>query len=136
MAQEEKTREEAKRIYKPIKSYWITDKADKELPTYAEELGKKLVKNGLTNSKIRSIYGEIKRIQTGDYKKCESSFFLLRPKMAYAAGREGKNIGVQLFKFFFDDAYTYVNDEKTFKNFCNLIEAVLAYHKAYGGKEN
>ncbi len=136
MAQEEKTREEAKRMYKPIKSYWITDKADKELPTYAEELGKKLVKNGLTNSKIRSIYGEIKRIQTGDYKKCESSFFLLRPKMAYAAGREGKNIGVQLFKFFFDDAYTYVNDEKTFKNFCNLIEAVLAYHKAYGGKEN
>ena len=123
-------------MYKPIKSYWITDKADKELPTYAEELGKKLVKNGLTNSKIRSIYGEIKRIQTGDYKKCESSFFLLRPKMAYAAGREGKNIGVQLFKFFFDDAYTYVNDEKTFKNFCNLIEAVLAYHKAYGGKEN
>ena len=136
MAQEEKTREEAKRMYKPIKSYWITDKADKELPTYAEELGKKLVKNGLTNSKIRSIYGEIKRIQTGDYKKCESSFFLLRPKMAYAAGREGKNIGVQLFKFFFDDAYTYVNDEKPFKNFCNLIEAVLAYHKAYGGKEN
>ena len=123
-------------MYKPIKSYWITDKADKELPTYAEELGKKLVKNGLTNSKIRSIYGEIKRIQTGDYRKCESSFFLLRPKMAYAAGREGKNIGVQLFKFFFDDAYTYVNDEKTFKNFCNLIEAVLAYHKAYGGKEN
>lgn len=56
--------------------------------------------------------------------------------MAYAAGREGKNLGVQLFKFFFDDAYTYVNDEKTFKNFCNLIEAVLAYHKAYGGEEN
>lgn len=132
----ERTREEARRMYEPIKSNWITDKADKELPIYTEKLGKKLVQNGLTNSKIRSIYGEIKRIQIGDYKKCESSFFLLRPKMAYAAGREAKNLGVQLFKFFFDDAYKYVNDEKTFKNFCNLIEAVLAYHKAYGGKEN
>ena len=106
-------REKARRMYKPIKPNWIIDKADKELPTYAEELGNELVQSGLTNSKIRSIYGEIKRIQIGDYKKCESSFFLLRPKMAYAAGREAKNLGVQLFKFFFDDA-----------------------HKAYGGKEN
>lgn len=59
----ERTREEARRMYEPIKSNWITDKADKELPIYAEKLGKKLVQNGLTNSKIRSIYGEIKRIQ-------------------------------------------------------------------------
>lgn len=122
-------------IYEEISPKWITDKADRDLPAYAEKLGKKLVENGLTNSKIRSIYGEIKRIQVGGYKNCESSFFLLRPKMAYAAGRERMNLGVQLFKAFFDDAYRYVNDEKTFNNFCNLIEAVLAYHKAYGGKD-
>lgn len=68
-------REKARRMYKPIKPNWIIDKADKELPTYAEELGNELVQSGLTNSKIRSIYGEIKRIQIEDYKKCESSFF-------------------------------------------------------------
>lgn len=55
--------------------------------------------------------------------------------MAYAAGRELENAGVQLFKLFFEDAWKEVQDEKTFKNFCNLIEAVLAYHKAFGGKD-
>lgn len=121
----------------PWKTEWITTQADKDLTYFAEKLGKTLAdKNyGLTNSKIRSIYGEIKRIQTSGYEKQKPSFYLLRPKMAYAAGRELENAGVQLFKLFFEDAWKEVQDEKTFKNFCNLIEAVLAYHKAYGGKD-
>lgn len=121
----------------PWKTTWITIQADKELTYFAEELGKTLADKsyGLTNSKIRSIYGEIKRIQTSGYEKQKPSFYLLRPKMAYAAGRELENAGVQLFKLFFEDAWKEVKDEKTFKNFCNLIEAVLAYHKAFGGKD-
>ena len=121
----------------PWKTEWITTQTDKDLTYFAEKLGKTLAdKNyGLTNSKIRSIYGEIKRIQTSGYEKQKPSFYLLRPKMAYAAGRELENAGVQLFKLFFEDAWKEVQDEKTFKNFCNLIEAVLAYHKAFGGKD-
>ena len=34
----------------------------------------------------------------------------------------------------FDAAFVHVSDDKTYKNFCNLIEAILAYHKAYGGE--
>lgn len=121
----------------PWKTTWITLQADKDLIYFAEELGKKLANKdyGLTNSKIRNIYNEIKRIQTSGYEKQKSSFYLLRPKMAYAAGRDLENAGVQLFKLFFEDAWKEVKDEKTFKNFCNLIEAVLAYHKAFGGRD-
>ncbi|WP_314666871.1 type III-A CRISPR-associated protein Csm2 [Prevotella aurantiaca] len=115
---------------------WIIEGADAKLPDFAEALGEYMAKNRLTNSKIRSIYGEIKRIQMGKFEQEKASFFLLRPKVAYALGRDDKNRGLQLFKLIFDKAYPLVHDQKTYQNFCNLIEAILAYHKANGGKDN
>lgn len=114
---------------------WIEVGADQSLPAFAEKLGEAMALNELTNSKIRSIYGEIKRIQISSYEKEKSSFFLLRPKVAYAMGRDPKNKGLNLFKQLFDKASVYVTDSKSYINFCNLIEAILAYHKAYGGKD-
>jgi CRISPR-associated protein Csm2 len=118
--------------YKPE---WITKEADRNLIVYAEAAGKFMATNGLTNSKIRSIYGEIKRIQMGEFEKEKSSFFLLKPKVAYALGRDDKNEGLKLFKLIFDRCSQEVNDQKSYLNFCNFIEAILAYHKAYGGKD-
>ena len=106
---------------------WITEQADKSLVEFAG--------NGLTNSKIRSIYGEIKRIQMGTFEEEKSAFYLLKPKVAYALGREPKNEGLKRFKQIFDDCYDKVVDEMTFKNFCNVLEAILAYHRANGGKD-
>lgn len=116
-------------------SLWITDSADSALVDFAEQMGKYMAINKLTNSKIRSIYGEIKRIQMGIFEKEKSSFFLLRPKVAYALGREPENKGLIMFKLVFDMGSKYVTDQKTYLNFCNLIESILAYHKAYGGKD-
>lgn len=116
-------------------SKWITVEADKELVVFAEKAGKFMAKNDLTNSKIRSIYSEIKRIQMGGFEKEKSSFFLLKPKVAYAVGRDKNNEGLKLFKKVFDRCYDDVKDQKTYHNFCNLIEAILAYHKANGGKD-
>ena len=115
--------------------YWVTNEADKDLPQFAETMGRYMAKNGLTNSKIRSIYGEIKRIQMSEFEKEKASFYLLRPKVAYALGRDSKNNGLQLFKIVFDHYYGKVENSKTFLNFCNLLEAILAYHKAHGGKD-
>ena len=118
-----------------IKPEWIKIGADEEMVSFAERCGQELVNGGLTNSKIRSIYGEIKRIQgVKDFAKSKPSFFLLKPKVAYAYGRERGNAGLKLFKEVFDSAFPYVSDDKTFNNFCNLMEAVLAYHRAFGGK--
>ena len=114
---------------------WITSEANKDLVKSAEFAGKFMAKNGLTKSKIRSIYGEIKRIQMGTFEKEKSSFYLLKPKMAYALGRDDKNQGLKLFKQIFDRCFEDVTDQNSYYNFCNLIEAILAYHKAYGGKD-
>lgn len=116
-------------------SSWIKKGATELMVKYAEEMGKFMANNGLTNSKIRSIYGEIKRIQMGDFEKEKSSFFLLKPKVAYALGRDDKNQGLKLFKLIFDRCTIDVEEQKTYQNFCNFIEAILAYHKAYGGKD-
>ena len=114
---------------------WIIKGANPALVEYAESAGKYMANNGLTNSKIRSIYCEIKRIQMGMFEKEKSSFYLLKPKVAYALGRDDKNEGLKLFKKVFDVASEYVDDQTSYQNFCNFIEAILAYHKAYGGKD-
>jgi CRISPR-associated protein Csm2 len=114
---------------------WIKIGATPEMVKYAEEAGKFMANNKLTNSKIRSIYGEIKRIQMGEFEKEKSSFYLLKPKVAYALGRDEGNEGLKLFKKIFDQCSTDVENQLNYQNFCNLIEAILAYHKAYGGKD-
>ena len=130
-------RENASSVFSSLvfKPQWIQNEADKDLIEYAEKSGKFMAQNGLTNSKIRSIYGEIKRIQMGDFEKEKVSFYLLKPKVAYALGRDPRNEGLILFKKIFDHCFSFVKDSKTFINFCNLLEAVLAYHKSYGGKD-
>ena len=116
-------------------SQWITSSADNALVDYAEKVGKYMAKKGLTNSKIRSIYGEIKRIQMSEFEKEQSAFILLKPKVAYALGRDANNEGLKLFKEIFDLSSTDVTNQKSYQNFCNFMEAILAYHKAYGGKD-
>ncbi|WCL81678.1 type III-A CRISPR-associated protein Csm2 [Saprospira sp. CCB-QB6] len=79
--------------------------------------------------------------------KAYRSFLLLSPKVAYAA-RRGGGRGIELFQKEFDKMYTAVaecgehNGElkgKLFKDafwrFCDLFEAVLAFHKASGGRD-
>jgi len=124
--------------YQPV---WIEKEADEAMVLFAEKMGQYMADAKLTNSKIRSIYGEIKRIQMGEFEKERSSFYLLRPKVAYALGREKASKGnkgyegLELFKIIFDESSKSVSDTESFKNFCNLFEAILAYHKAYGGKD-
>jgi len=126
-------------------SIWITQGADLSLVKFAEDAGAYMAKNGLTNSKIRNIYAEIIRIKMlGNFQKNKSAFYLLKPKVAYANGREeqykeGKlsivNNGLYLFKLIFDKAFDNIDSDFEYVNFCNLIESILAYHKSNGGKD-
>lgn len=131
-------KEEAAKIFAKNKFLvsWIENGADEALPDYAEFMGKEMADNKLTSSKIRSVYGEIKRIQIGEFAKEKSSFYLLRPKVAYAVGRDKENIGLQLFKLVFDKSAKCVKDKDTFLHFANFMEAVLAYHRAYVKKND
>ena len=94
----------------------------------------------LTTSQLRKFFGDIKRQQMMGY--VESSFVLLKPKLAYAVGRAKQNSGNGKY-YKIEDLYNVLsnaidvvvdhavkNKEIAFKNFIAMLEAIVAYHKA------
>jgi CRISPR-associated protein Csm2 len=126
-----------------FKSEWITKGADDEMIALCQKLGEDLKKNDVSSSQLRNIYGEIMRIKLKGLTKNLTDFYLLKPKVAYNAYRLQKEYQKKFFKEEFLDkvfnkAYDEViksdNKETAFDNFQKFFEAILAYHKYYGGK--
>ena len=59
-----------------------------------------------------------------------TAFVLLKPKLAYAVGRADRNSKIKDFYLTISNLMDLVKDEKTFKNFIQVFEAIVAYHKA------
>lgn len=121
-----------------FKKEWITNGLDRDADKFTEDFGLFLKNQQLTTNQIRNIFGEIKNLQmkiknSEDFKKEESNFILAKAKLAYADGRN-RNAGLSEFRKFFDLAHKEVKDEKTFERFVSFITAILAYHRAAGGK--
>lgn len=133
----------------PINEKWIREGINSEAIDWANNFGKKLTEDennrkALTTSQIRKFYGELKRIQT-DFQKYQSDIPMLRAKLAYAVGRSTNKAGGGGIKYdskikdFFDELSPALrlvekNDKQQFINFVKIVEAVVAYHKFYGGK--
>jgi CRISPR-associated protein Csm2 len=122
----------------------ITDpNGTQKLVEQAERLGKHLKEIGLSTSQIRSLFGEIRQIQAEWGTNPQRAFrrlVLLKPKMAYRARKERKGKAVGELVKVLDPALDYVikaepkDQEKNFQRFVEFLEAILAYHKAYGGE--
>jgi len=124
----------------------ITETGGAELLVqHAKILASELQKTGLTTSQIRSLFGEVRQIQAqwrmGDQQQAlaRRRLILLKPKMAYRAKRERKKT-VEHLVAVLDPALDLVistNDPglqtRYFEHFVDFFEAILAYHKAYGG---
>lgn len=110
-----------------------------------EEFGKYLAQDlreekiyKLSTSQIRSIFGTVKKIEAKGYDaKGARELLMLKPKLAYAAKRAGKNKLADL-----RDVLTMAidivvdglgNEAEKFDHFCDLFESILCYHKASGG---
>lgn len=94
----------------------------------AESLGRKLARR-LKTAQIRKVYSAVKKIQM-NRKFNRNELIMLKPKLAYAAAR---NEHVEGLKIALTEAIDHVNDNDTFNNFVDFFEAILAYHRAYGG---
>ena len=98
----------------------------------AEQLGKQLARN-LTTSQIRNIYGAVKKMQMKGQPDTHK-LLMLKPKLAYAAKRHGG--GVDTLKEVLTQAIDQVgDDQQKFNRFVDFFEAILAYHKAYDGRD-
>jgi len=119
----------------------------------ADKLGNQLARtDNLMTSQIRAIFGEVRRLQgllsfsgldediSSIHEQKESAFrklYLLKPKMAYRKEKE-KGYGVKNLVAVLDPALILVfqdveKREERFVHFIEFFEAILAYHRAYGG---
>lgn len=114
----------------------------KELDRWGEEWGKRLAKEVKTNQ-IRNIYGAVQHIRVRasrpqpDTSDINRRLIFLKPKLAYASGRQGalkplRNFLVQAI----DSVVESKTPEKTRENFFFLMESIVAYHKFHGGKDS
>jgi CRISPR type III-A-associated protein Csm2 len=113
---------------------------DKAAMEEIEKIGTKI--RSVSSSQIRIAYGEVTRL----VMKAEvpiSEVLMLKPKLAYAAGRAPSNKkGAYMFlKQVIShavDITAEVKDNleqtKRFRNLALMFEAILAYHKAAGGE--
>jgi CRISPR-associated protein Csm2 len=92
-----------------------------EIEQFVEKLGSKV-----SISQIRNIYDKV--------KKCESigKLKLIRPQLAYIAGRAEKDYNAKKFVAFLDLLIQELNSKEQMKEFETFFEAVVAYHKYYG----
>lgn len=137
----------------PIKSDWYKNKVSNETVEWAEKFGTHLAKKSefafsdaqltkrkqkkgrdvrrdiLTTSQLRKFFGEVKRQQAKGYDKSE--FILLKPKLAYAVGRaKDEDAKIHDFYHVLAPVIEKIENEKEFKNFIKIFEAIVAYHKA------
>lgn len=93
-------------------------------------------KRALSTTQLRNFFGEIRRIQLKGYSKNTPEFIMLKPKLAYAKARvlkDGKGNKIEDFELLLSSLISNVSKEQHFLNFVNFVEAIVAYHKAYGG---
>ena len=129
--------------YDKLNTDWITNGITKESIIWAEKFAGHLAKkpprgsrepSELTTSQLRKFFGELKRIQAIGYEKKKVDFAMLKAKLAYASGRSishNKPGKIEDFRTELSNGIDKVETDNHFKNFVNLTEAIVAYHKAF-----
>ena len=122
-----------------------TSEAIQTLIEVAESIGQHLAKS-VTTSQIRNIFGTARMIEQEvktleDDKplpiRVQRDLQMLRPKLAYQYGRIQKRDekeGMGALTGILSEAIALVgSDVRRFRNFMDFFEAILAYHRRYGG---
>lgn len=121
-----------------------TDQLIKDAEQKAKEMtnDQKNEKMRIRTNQVRNFYSSVIRIkQKYEIEKkwtreIETQVQLLKPALAYAAGRQN---AVKPFKDFIEPQIESLlssdNKEKALEKFFVLIESFIAYHKFYGGKD-
>jgi CRISPR-associated protein Csm2 len=122
-----------------VRAFVTQDASARAMVECADDLGRFLQNKKVTTSQIRSAYGNMKKLEMAGWQgdRTQREMLLLKPRLAYAAGRQQDRVtkeGLENLRQVIDDAINAVTDEESFKRFCQFFEAIIAYHKAAGGK--
>ncbi len=124
------------------------------LVKWADKIGQDLKNEGLATNQIRALYGEVRQIQAEwgideqHRQRAARRLILLKPKMRYRARKERGQAVESLVSVLlpavdlvssapFREANAVPglsnNKDDNFQRFVEFFEAILAYHRAYGG---
>ncbi len=142
-----------------LEKSWVINGITPDIVKWTESFGQFLCKknpndtnpkNALTTGQLRKFFGEVKRIDA-DVIKHRTEIPMLKPLLAYAVGRDKKKVGREMvnktrIEEFGEELSKAVdairwsgNDDvlkSDYKNFVQIFESIVAYHKYYGGQEN
>lgn len=126
---------------------WVKNGINQEAIIYAEAFGKDLAQNKLSTSQIRNVFSEVKNLlMKGPEKFSDAALLLLKPKLAYSkarksvGGQEAAKAAEDLERVLCKGIDTITSEGEVnkkfeyFQNFANFFEAILAYHRSFGGK--
>ena len=115
-----------------------------DIDSISESIGKDLADRyrGIKTNQVRNIFSSVMALRSnlkanrdkGFTDELHNELVLLKPKLAYAVGRN-KNVK-PLYELLSDGISATVNSSdklQSLKNFIQLVESIVAYHKFFGG---
>jgi CRISPR-associated protein Csm2 len=122
--------------YSPEQIHRAIREGGRALVELAEQVGRRVKNEGLTTNQIRNIFGLVKRMEMETRKGSDwkHELMMLKPKMAYAAARASGRGAETLARVLSHAIDAVESDASKFSRFVDLFEAILAYHKAAGGR--
>jgi CRISPR-associated protein Csm2 len=119
----------------------IIQMSPEEIVREAENVAIQLAtKDKVKTGQIRNFYAGITRMRTdflsGNSEKVHFQLVMLKPKLAYAAGRQlaVKTTFYPKMKDAVDGVLNASNQDEALKKFFMYVESIVAYHKFYGGE--
>ncbi|MFX0094797.1 MAG: type III-A CRISPR-associated protein Csm2, partial [Candidatus Hodarchaeota archaeon] len=92
---------------------------------------KMLVRNHVPTSQLRKFYFDVKRLPI-EYTEARYDLQMIRPRLAYA---KGKNHKLSDFQKVMESLITTISTNEDLEGFKDFFEAIIAYHKAEGGRD-
>jgi len=121
----------------PYKSTGLKNLSADELVNIADIMGEYLKSLDLKTTQVRRFLDGVRKIDAVSDKGKKFSkdlVILLKPKLAYAAGRDKDKIG-PLMQVLEPAITAGSRTYEDFKRLLALIEGIMAYHKYYGGRD-
>lgn len=124
-----------------VHTLMTADESGKALVEYAQQVAEHLVKDGLTRAQIRTIFTEVRQIEamwtTANKPQAMRRLNMLKPKLSYQTARSSSLEHLkQVLSEAIDEVEKAGPDQKdaAFQRFVDFFEAILAYHRALGGR--
>ena len=124
-----------------VSTIMTDDQSGAELVSFARQTAQQLVRNNLTRTQIRNIFTEVRKVESmweANPNDAMRRLNMLKPKLDYQTARSKQ---VRVLRDVLTEAINEVEKAPTeeerddrFRRFMDLFEAILAYHRAEGGR--